>query len=218
MDQGFLPKEWHKLHHAYIISGTDVDSIWDELYNTLSFEKKANPDVYSAEHETFGIDEARTLSNWAILKPIGGERKVAVISATSFTIEAQNALLKLFEEPGEGTYFFIIIPSIGSILPTLLSRVRTISLKEDSKVNKKFDLFLESPVAERLNIVNSIIKSKDKEKARDFIKFLEQKMKDVILSKDKKYDSTKKILEVGKYIGSRGSSVKMILEYLAISL
>lgn len=214
MENGFISSDWGKMHHAYIVSGMSMDEIWIGLEKQLAFKRLANPDAYFREFETFGIDEARELSEWGMMKPLSGERKVAVISATSFTTEAQNALLKLFEEPPAGTYFFIIAPHMGAVLPTLLSRIMVINLVEKNEVNKKLELFLEAAVSERLAIISSIIKSKDKERTRNFIKFLEQKINTL----PDKFVAAKKILQAERYVGARGASLKIILEYLAISL
>ncbi len=209
-DLGFLPDEWSKVHHAYIIYGTTSDLLWALIYKNLAFVKKANPDVYSEEYETLGIDEARALSEWAIMKPIS-DRKAAVITAFSFTTEAQNALLKLFEEPSANTYFFILVPSNVAILPTLASRVRIVSIKEEIEVNKKFESFLESSIPERFRIISSIIKNKDKDKARELVKFLIKKSR-------LNLPLAEKVLQSERYVGARGASIKIILEHLAISL
>ncbi|MEK9185346.1 MAG: hypothetical protein AAB863_01085 [Patescibacteria group bacterium] len=214
MEQNFISTNWDKMHHAYIVSGTRADEIWSGLDKNLSFKKTANPDAYSRDYETFGIDEARELSEWGMMRPLSGERKAAVISATSFTAETQNALLKLFEEPPAGTYFFVIVPNLGVVLPTLLSRVVAVSLQEKEEANKKLDSFLENSIAGRLSMVSSIIKSKDKEKARIFIVSLEKKISQL----PNNFVAAKKILQAERYVGARGASLKIILEYLAISL
>jgi DNA polymerase III gamma/tau subunit len=214
MDEIFGHGDWRKMHHAYIVSGADLGEIWLGLEQNLSFKKVGNPDTYEREYETFGIEEARELSDWAIMKPLAGGKKIAAIGADSFTTEAQNALLKLFEEPPSLTYFFVIVPNLGIILPTLLSRVRTVVFKKETEINKKLDLFLESPVDERLAMIAPLIKSKDKEKVRNLIVSLTQK----INKSPKNFASAKKILQAERYIGARGASLKMILEYLAVSL
>lgn len=218
MENDFLPNNWSKVHHAYIISGADISEVWLNLENNLFFKKVANPDAYSREFEILGIDEVRELSEWAIMKPIAGEKKVAVIYAASFTRESQNALLKLFEEPPTGTYFFIIVPNLTMILPTLLSRVITIVLDEKFKVHEKFTSFLEDPISERLQMLSNIIKNKDKEKARNLIVFLEQKISKLSIESDLKLILADKVLVAKKYLWVRGASLKIILEYLAITL
>ncbi|HEY4515795.1 MAG TPA: hypothetical protein VJH67_01255 [Candidatus Paceibacterota bacterium] len=209
MFNSLLPQTWDKVHHAYILSGVEADSVWKELSN-LGFLKRGNADAKYEEFETLGVDEARALTDWALMKPIAGDRKVAVIDITStFTTEAQNALLKLFEEPPQGTYFFLILPNTASVLSTLLSRVRIIQKEKESEINKKYEVFMPGTVAERFKIITPIIKSKDKERAREFIRFLESKTTNI---------EAEKVIEAEKYLSSRGASMKMILEYLAVSL
>ena len=51
------------------------------------------------------------------------ERQVLnILSFKSFKIEAQNALLKIFEEPPSGIFFMIVSPSKNLLLPTVRSR------------------------------------------------------------------------------------------------
>lgn len=48
--------------------------------------------------------------------------KVLVIMANSFKIEAQNFLLKSFEEPPSNIKFILVSPSLNLLLPTVKSR------------------------------------------------------------------------------------------------
>jgi DNA polymerase-3 subunit delta' len=45
------------------------------------------------------------------------------------THQAQNAFLKLLEEPNDNIYFILISNSISKLLPTILSRVKKIDIK-----------------------------------------------------------------------------------------
>jgi hypothetical protein len=216
MNMSFLPQDWSTVHHAYVVSGISSESLWEEMGRGLSFQRQANPDAYAREFDTLGIDEARELTSWAINKPLG-KRKVAIISTEVFTSEAQNALLKLFEEPPVGTYFFVIVPNASVILPTLLSRVRVLAQSEEGESEKKLKLFLESPIAERLKMIAPLVKGKDKERARNLIRFLEKQISEMPNS-EKKTNMAGKILESERFISTRGGSMKLILEYLAVSL
>lgn len=217
MNKEFLPKDWDKVHHAYIVSGVEPSLIWQELEENLEFKKRGNPDAKEEIHETFGIEEARNLNEWAIMRPVASNRKVALISASVLTAEAQNALLKLFEEPPQGTYFFIVLPNALTILETLLSRIRVVSFKREAEDLKKFNSFLSDSIATRLSKVSPLIKSKDKEKVREVIRFLAEKINKEE-SQKKKHAMAEKMIQAERYIGVRGMSTKMILEYLALSL
>ena len=45
-----------------------------------------------------------------------------------FSLDAEHALLKIFEEPKKNTHFFLIVPDKNALLPTLVSRFYFIPL------------------------------------------------------------------------------------------
>ncbi len=49
--------------------------------------------------------------------------KTLILSATSFTVPAQNALLKILEEPPRNIAFVLIAPNKSTFLPTVRSRL-----------------------------------------------------------------------------------------------
>lgn len=113
-------------HHAYLVTG-DIE---DGVTRALSYAERAynistegNTDVTVLRHGLFSVEDARTLLNLAQRRPLAGEVNVIVIATTRFFHEAQNALLKLFEEPPTTTRLFLIVPSEGNIIPTLRSRL-----------------------------------------------------------------------------------------------
>jgi hypothetical protein len=197
-----------KLNHAYVSSVLGQEDIW-LLLAPLGVERKGNPDVLELEVETFGVDEARYLSEWAIKKPFGNNLKIAVITALSVTVEAQNALLKLLEEPPERTHFFLLASQVKSLLPTLLSRVHILGgvLDVESDKAKKF---ISGNISERFKIISPIVKNKDKEKARSLVSALSRLTKDLPDGK-----AGERLSQAERYLSGRSPSVKIILEHLA---
>lgn len=59
-------------------------------------------------------------------KPI--ERVVLIENADKLSHEAQNAILKMLEEPASSTVFILSVPSQRSVLPTIASRAQQIKL------------------------------------------------------------------------------------------
>ena len=57
------------------------------------------------------------------------DRIVIIDYAQRMTTQAQNAFLKLLEEPGAGLHFILVSNTAGKLLPTILSRVKKIELK-----------------------------------------------------------------------------------------
>src|SRR3989344_4999324 len=92
----------NSLHHAYLIEG-DREKIVPEILEFLKSLgiEKGNPDFFHIELDSFKIDDARNLKSYATEKGFSMDKKVFLISANSFLLEAQNSLLKLFEEPIE---------------------------------------------------------------------------------------------------------------------
>ncbi len=57
-------------------------------------------------------------------------RQVIIIErADGMSLEAENAFLKLLEEPRDGLTFILTAENVGSLLPTILSRVQQIALQ-----------------------------------------------------------------------------------------
>ena len=213
-----------ELHHAYLIEGAGVE-ILNELYNFLEsevgFSTRGNPDFWYGEFDTFGIDNGRIIKEMQSRRPVEGERKIFIISANFFTTEAQNSLLKVFEEPTEGTHFFIITQNTGTLLPTLKSRMFELSQQTVNK-NKELsfiDTFLKSGKSERLAILKDIIDDKNKNSAISFLNNLEiaiHQSSNSISKFEKSAFLFEEIIKCKKYLNGRSASVKIILEHIAL--
>lgn len=57
-----------------------------------------------------------------------GQRIIVIHEADTMTPSASNALLKVLEEPGRDSTFFLSAPNVDSVLPTIQSRCATIEL------------------------------------------------------------------------------------------
>ena len=93
-----------------------------------------HPDVeyYGGDgsRRSFHIDTIRQLRQNAWLLPGEAPCRVWVLcGAENMTDQAQNALLKILEEPPEHTVFILTAENRAMLLPTILSRVQTIRLE-----------------------------------------------------------------------------------------
>ena len=91
-----------------------------------SFDAGSNPDlsVTSPDGAFVKVDQIRALRDAAMLSSLGRLGRVFVIeSADLMTVQAQNALLKLLEEPPPGVTLLLTAAQPGALLPTVLSRV-----------------------------------------------------------------------------------------------
>lgn len=75
------------------------------------------------------VDQAREFSSKAQSRPVNGERKIMVMEqADRMNMQAQNALLKTFEEPARGLTIILLCDNSNVLLPTVRSRCWEIRL------------------------------------------------------------------------------------------
>lgn len=208
-------------HHAYIYEGSqgDLSALAADARERFGFPKEHSPDVHVREMEKFGIEESRWLIEAAALRSSSG-KALFLIGTPSLTSEAQQALLKLFEEPQEGVVFVLLCPH-GIILPTLRSRMLPYpaSLAEESASVKEAKAFLKMAGKERSDFVAKMLKDDDgaKERARDFVNALEALL--APKAKDAKVRTALEDLAMARdYLRDRAPSLKMLLEHLALAL
>lgn len=87
--------------------------------------------IAPADGKAIGIDTVRQLNQFLSLKvPVVGEfnRYVILENAHLLTLEAQNAILKILEEPPAGTLIVLTANHEQSLLPTIRSRARIIPI------------------------------------------------------------------------------------------
>ncbi len=195
-------------HHAYYIEGP--------LSDFARYQAELHP-YWASAFEKFGVDDARELSSFASLKNIQSEA-VYLIGVSSITVEAQQALLKLLEEPQIGTVFVFLVPH-GTLIPTVKSRMLPYPVSVTSRSNLEGKQFLKASHTERTEIIATLLKDEEgvKEKTRDLLNALEAELSKNI--KDPKArEGLMDIAKVRNYVGDRSPSLKMLLEHLALCL
>lgn len=100
-----------------------------------------HPDIFIIGNEkTASIAEVRELIRRSSLKPNDADKQIFIVcNAGKLREDAQNALLKLFEEPPESVAIFLLTESRSSLLPTVLSRGQRIHLdgmRDDEIANR----------------------------------------------------------------------------------
>ncbi|MGB8815803.1 MAG: hypothetical protein WCC74_00995 [Minisyncoccia bacterium] len=228
-----------KLHHAYCInaSGKDImEDFLDFLEKEIGFKTKGNPDFWFAEFNTLNVEESRKIKETHFQKPTVGNLRVSVICTNFITEQAQNAMLKMFEEPSGGTCFFLISPSVRNLLPTLRSRMILIDIEKNEKIQNKADKnslgvkeFLSDSIAERLKKIKKLLDNISDEKdisdregkiqAINFLNHLETEVyKQINIGKATKHELfiLEEIEKSRSYASDPSSSLKILLEHLAL--
>jgi DNA polymerase III, delta subunit len=232
-------------HHAYFHEGPLA------LLPVLSADSaerfglaRGVPDLHTQEWQKFGIDDARELGQQATLKSTTGHA-LFVLGIGAITIEAQQALLKLFEEPQQGTIFVLLVPH-GVLLPTVRSRfIPYPELAEKNRADSSVKgsvgneaaseakEFLSWPYKQRSDWVSAFVKKDDdavRERARNFLNALEVDLygrfsarasmiapKELSLTQDIR-EGLQDIGHFRQYLADRSPSLKMILEHFAATL
>lgn len=136
-----------------------------------------HPDIISlgSEADTVKVDEIRALKRDALLRPNDGERKVYIINyAESMTHQAQDAFLKILEEPPLFTFFIILCYNLSDLLPTIISRAAHVALSplsdEDmlSLIREKLPEISEAERDELIKTSGGICSFLVEEKNREF--------------------------------------------------
>src|SRR6185312_2829853 len=149
-------------HHAYLLLGekSAAEAHLQNIFSELGISAVGNPDVRSLDADVFLVDDARQLNEEAQAKAFGAQ-KIFVIRASRFTPEAQNALLKTFEEPPPHTHFFVVARDESVFLPTLLSRIHIVRLQAERKVETEAETFLKMHLAKRINFARKFADEKE---------------------------------------------------------
>lgn len=106
------------------------------------FKKKTHPDFMLVDMEfqallngekveeqnSIKISTIREVIKFSSRCPSFSDKKVIIIDDShKMVVEAQNAILKTLEEPGQTSVFILISPSLNLLLPTIVSRCYTLN-------------------------------------------------------------------------------------------
>lgn len=206
--------------HAYVIQG-DVRGI-DAVRGFLEKEGivvRGNPDVLVRTYTAFSMDDARSLRERATLRGVRGPR-VFVIAAPTIAPDAQNVLLKTFEEPQAGAKFFLIVPSPDILLPTLRSRMQVLDVLSAHAAVPVVDTktFLGAPPEKRIEMLKPFVE-KDDDDQRDLggaLAFLSDLEKELGKKPRENGTGLQAVYRARKYITDRGALTKALLEQCAL--
>ncbi len=208
---------------SYIISsasGSFIDKTIKDLLKSIELDQKSNSeDILIVkpleEKNSIGIEQTKSLKEWSSAKPFYSKNKVGIIyQAEKLTEQAQNAILKLLEEPSESNNYILVTSNYRDLIPTITSRCQLIL---DPMIDKdEIDIleFISSDQLGRLNFINTIVNNDNKNIfLLSLQKFYRNKLKEGL-------DTRKNINIVNqtqKYISSN-VSLKNSMLYLALNL
>lgn len=197
-------------HHAVLVFG-DESEVLLQLQNQLGvdFTTTADADIVYARHETLGIDEARALALRAQQKPIARPELRLISVADAITPEAQNALLKLTEDPPLRARFVFVVPPSFPIISTFRSRCIEYRV---ALPTASVDFF-QGTIGETLERVVRMSKEGDGKAMEGLLTAAERELHEDL--KSSPYADA--VIRARMYIEARGASAKMLLEDVVIA-
>jgi DNA polymerase-3 subunit delta' len=184
-------------------------------------------EVVELSYGLLSAEEAREVAGIAAQAPLK-DAKAIVIAAGRAYHEAQNALLKIFEEPPPNTFLFLILPSLGGLLPTLRSRVEVLknqepNRKSQTEIPEIAKEFIKMSLDKRSNLIKKLATGRDEEERREnrdealaIVNGVEAAAHEKGVEKNAAL-----LADIGKlrsYLHDRSAPVRMILEHLSLVL
>jgi DNA polymerase-3 subunit delta' len=147
------------------------------------------------------------------------------MATPAITADAQNALLKTFEEPRADAIFVLIVPSPATLLPTLRSRAEVlildaVSLSSDGGSSVRIKQFLDASIERRFELLKTLYEHGEDEE-RDlrpiftFLADLERQLGDDMA---RNADGLRALYRARMYLSDKGALLKPLLEQLALTI
>lgn len=189
-------------HHAFLYYGHDLSVVPDAV-------QVPSADVRHFLVAAWKISDSRQLASAAAVRPVAGTTQQFVILANTLTIEAQNALLKLFEDPPPDTVFHIVVPGQDRLLPTVRSRLQLSGPKQKGTTVEAaaWESLATDLVAAQLATIAARAKAKD-------TAWMDAVLRAAI-NDDRVPIATRQLLD--QFARDRGASRKWLLEELVLS-
>lgn len=184
-----LAKE-RKLPHAIIIESKNIEKSYEEAIKAVNIllcksdnqelcgkcsscvkiSNRCHPDIKTISLDSdlkhIKIDSIRVIRQDAYIIPNESSHKIYILKSSDYlTVQAQNAFIKILEEPPEKVIFILLCENISTLLDTIISRC---------VVFRSFDSDLEdhSNRSEIYNLSKEIVKlsfQKDKLKILELV-------------------------------------------------
>lgn len=151
---------FHKFQ-CYLILGTEnlIKKQTELLLKNHGIHpNKISPDIFTIlpAKQSISIDEIRSLKKHIFQKPVHLPAKVIIFKeAHKLTAEAQNALLKILEEPPANVIIILEAQNKENLLPTVRSRLVLIDAKKQYE-SSQTSLYLTQTLPELLSTLPKI--------------------------------------------------------------
>ncbi len=160
-----------RLGHAYLFWGDSnaIEKFGEQILALTDQGQKIYIDgkIVGVEGKTIGIDEVREIIQFLYSKPLRASHKTVLINqADRLSLEAQNALLKILEEPPGHALIIMSVRDKGVLIEALLSRMQCMYMPYND----------EAPSAEYMNIAARLLRGGPAERKAAIAKLIEDEI------------------------------------------
>lgn len=219
MIKEILKQAWDNetLAHAHILIGSietskkELNSFWESVVDA----SLSSPEKVEFHFDSLGVAESRLLKTSQAGRSLVGGHRFFIISFDEITIAAQNALLKVLEEPASQAIFFILTNTLEKLLPTVISRcqvIKQLPSETDVSLTKLVDEFIRSSSGQRLDLIEKYFNNKGDDSRinwRNFLDILEIRVNPL---------TAEKVWQNRRWLDLSGFPLSFITTHLAISL
>lgn len=205
-------------HHALLITRVDRVNYSKELWEEMKSSSLAHRYF---DQTVLDINTAREIISWA--KTPYSEERVGLISFHTAGIPAQNAMLKILEEPPINTRFVLVTSNKEGLISTVLSRVQHVEVLNTTREESPDSLlFLKTTQEERMKLpfVIDLLNKTDEgdRKDRESIRFFILSLAKILSEKNVSSNYQSETLQLASYASDSSSSGKALVEYLSLLL
>ncbi|MBI2421017.1 MAG: hypothetical protein HYV38_02960 [Candidatus Levybacteria bacterium] len=213
---------------SFLIVGKDREKIKEKSSEILEKRKVGKWDTSLFEFEkSIGIEDFRKIKENIFLKPIKSPEKAIILDVfNGITLEAQQSMLKILEEPPQNTIIILLAESKNPFLPTVISRCQIIEIPSESlsdgNVEKILDELFSSDVGEKFYLAQKL--SEDREKAIAWIESALFEIRKKMLNQKKNSDLKKnskllrEFIETHRLLKNTNVNSRLTLENLFLNI
>lgn len=209
------------LTHMTIITGNNSENLMvlKKYITDQGIATEGNPECMFFEYEQLLMDDVMLIIDLAQKRATA---PVRIITIATYRIDhrVQNKLLKTFEEPYQGTYFFLLVPQADQLLDTVRSRALIIQGDQAlGTIRLDAQEFLQKNMNERFELVELWTKNKNtdnnllKSEIQTFCNTIETLLWN---NNNRDQELFSDLHMVRNYVIIRGASHRVLLDFLAM--
>lgn len=196
-----------------------------------SFAKTHNISIFDQtrliEEGSVGIEAVRKMQPSLFLKPYKSSEKMIIIqNAELLTTEAQNAMLKILEEPPQFVFIFLCTTSEDVFLSTILSRCKVVKLAQKDKeevekldpkiLEQQIDILENGTLNQKLALAETLALKKDQ--LPKWFEEVSMVLREELLKKQENQSTLSKLQKAFKTLQTTNVNPRVILEHCFLSL